>query len=924
MDLGNVLAKFTAPGPIETRAELDTALEELLEVMAASRDEIPLLLDILMNGTQGLLEAVLVSDGHNAYTFRNRITKALRKSLATSTPVFRACADRLGAFLISIPRHIALDRSVMKDYNAYVAATTDLDPTEVEENVAKMSALGPTFPTKTGKRESRHARTNSTNRVSSTKATSESTMKANSLSSSGPNASSNIPKLLTTFLENFFTACVNAETEGLAIDSLFATLIPDDSRVSSDAVPTNSAAPIPATPSVDSAPGPSYSKPGASTQLHYLSIKQEDIIKYLNHASKPTSGNWPVVVSQRGIKRLREYVHDQKDVFLRIEKKIKQLCVGFFSPENQMSLLPQNSGIPIYTANLEDSLRLIYHIDFGAPTSATDKESQFIRVFGVFHESEVDVKFWGSVAAQLGRRGREYIERCNDREQTRIRFKGVETIPPKISTPLDVSQWNKEGADIEVDESYFLELHRVLALEKFVPLSRTFFEAIQKFDEQSFMFAVSSSEYRIITHPSSCLVLGRSGTGKTTCMLFRMAVLEMDSRESQRPTRQMFVTQSRTLASKVRQDWTKLLQTEKNEVIAGPGAPMPELSLVDIDETAEENGGLPSKFSELEDSHFPVFLTYDQLCRLLEADYGIKFNPLTDMMAFRASRGAQQQGPMRQPLVSFEYFESNIWPRFDEGIKRGLHPILVYSEFMGVIKGSEASRHYPKHFLDRQAYESQSSRTHFGDPTERSRIYTLFEAYLKLRPPASYDIADRVHSLLSEVEERGLPGIPADYLYVDEAQDHLILDAALLRRVCPNPEGLFFAGDTAQTISVGSTFRFSELKAFLYRLEREDELVKRGSRKPVNPQFFQLSTNYRSHSGIVKSAAYLVRLIISYFGQCIDSLAPEASLVDISAHKPVFFLRREDQNDFLRLISDPISGKIGLGANQGMWFLSVA
>lgn len=30
---------------------------------------------------------------------------------------------------------------------------------------------------------------------------------------------------------------------------------------------------------------------------------------------------------------------------------------------------------------------------------------------------------------------------------------------------------------------------------------------------------------------------------------------------------------------------------------------------------------------------------------------------------------------------------------------------------------------------------------------------------------------------------------------------------------------MFWAGDTAQTISVGSAFRFNDLKAFLYRYE---------------------------------------------------------------------------------------------------------
>lgn len=75
------------------------------------------------------------------------------------------------------------------------------------------------------------------------------------------------------------------------------------------------------------------------------------------------------------------------------------------------------------------------------------------------------------------------------------------------------------------------------------------------------------------------------------------------------------------------------------------------------------------------------------------------------------------------------------------------------------------------------------------------------------------------------------------YSYVDEAQDNLLIDAlgtfgatangrrsltisrAVLRTLCRNPNGMFWAGDTAQTISVGSAFRFNDLKSFLYRYE---------------------------------------------------------------------------------------------------------
>ena len=75
--------------------------------------------------------------------------------------------------------------------------------------------------------------------------------------------------------------------------------------------------------------------------------------------------------------------------------------------------------------------------------------------------------------------------------------------------------------------------------------------------------------------------------------------------------------------------------------------------------------------------------------------------------------------------------------------------------------------------------------------------------------------------------------------YVDEVQDNLLIDAkgghistsiqiesshfcSVLRAICRNPDGQFWAGDTAQTISVGSSFRFDDLKAFLHRSEASD------------------------------------------------------------------------------------------------------
>ena len=145
-------------------------------------------------------------------------------------------------------------------------------------------------------------------------------------------------------------------------------------------------------------------------------------------------------------------------------------------------------------------------------------------------------------------------------------------------------------------------------------------------------------------------------------------------------------------------------------------------------------------------------------------------------------------------------------------------------------------------------------------------------------------------------------GQPVDFLYVDEAQDNLLIDLlskylpsiittqliiyAVLRILCCNADGLFWAGDTAQTISMGSSFKFNDLKAFLHRVER-----KRVSEALVGvqetPAFFQLTVNYRSHSGIVNCAHTLIDLISKFWPDSIDNLAAERAIV--GGVKPVFF-----------------------------------
>lgn len=139
------------------------------------------------------------------------------------------------------------------------------------------------------------------------------------------------------------------------------------------------------------------------------------------------------------------------------------------------------------------------------------------------------------------------------------------------------------------------------------------------------MHCNSSQEQEIIENASSCYVIGRSGTGKTTTILFKMLGIERaweqspDMWDGERP-RQIFVTKSRVLATKV-EDYFSQLMLSLNAASHSPEElqtmginPEKEMEFIDLDDIDQWRPDLPRKFSELADENFPLFITYDQVC----------------------------------------------------------------------------------------------------------------------------------------------------------------------------------------------------------------------------------------------------------------------------------------------------------------------
>ncbi|KAF8060885.1 hypothetical protein FPV67DRAFT_312197 [Lyophyllum atratum] len=598
-------------------------------------------------------------------------------------------------------------------------------------------------------------------------------------------------------------------------------------------------------------------------------------------------GEWRILISTRADGDLREARRKDRKTFAIIVKKIKELSNGHFSDDNQKRLNGPNTDVPIFEAKMTRDTRLVYQVD-----SISDYDShverQVLRVFGIYTHAQLDNRLWDSIGRQLGKKGREYRRRCMHRE--RPTHSGDNVYMPGTFPPLEIEA-APDPITIDLPPDDLDQIHSLLVLEKYLTFSQELLHSILADLDVAFPFQVSPQEKEIIEHPYSCYVLGRSGTGKTTTMLFKMLWIErtfqLNSNDVAKP-RQIFVTKSRVLAGKVEEYFLKLLDSlktasqspqELRKLIQARKVQSEDDNLVDIDDEGTWRSDLPLRFSELQDSHFPLFLTFDRLCDLVEADFDLED---------RIYNVKESKEP--RTFVFYDHFLLEYWPHFPQPLVKGLDPALVFSEIIGIIKGSEETIG-SLGYLDWSKYEELSERTQSTFASQRSVIYSVFEAYqAQKRQRGDFDAADRTHGILRSLTKHGVIGQKIDQLYVDEAQDNLLIDALLLRSLSCNTDGLFWAGDTAQTISVGSSFRFNDLKAFLFRIEKrrlEHQSRSEAAYRVQNPpKSFQLATNYRSHAGIVNCAHSVIELITRFWPYSIDTLAPEKGIVE--GLKPVF------------------------------------
>ncbi|EIN13221.1 hypothetical protein PUNSTDRAFT_128910 [Punctularia strigosozonata HHB-11173 SS5] len=648
-------------------------------------------------------------------------------------------------------------------------------------------------------------------------------------------------------------------------------------------------------------PGPA---PHAARTVGYERNQPTNSAIYFDHADG--FGDWWILISGRTEKMLRETTKKDPTTFAIIVNKIKDLSHGHFSRDNQRPLTAHTTDVPIYAAWVTGDLRLVYHIGC-IPDIGTERERQVIKVFGIYTHAQLDQRFWSAVGTYLAEKGHgEFKNRCTYRVKPRSNGDDVFS-PGFFPSVADSAKRGGIPELVDVADGYHEELSSLLVFEKYAALSQAFLNDVLKNKEVVHPYLLSAQEQEIVNHPYSCYVIGRSGTGKTTVMLFKMFAVESNWRTDQysgvtRP-RQIFLTQSRILAEKVAEYFAKLSDSLTSNA-SSPRSPKYSKLPRDADHMNDLRNDLPRRFSQLRDEHFPLFVTYSMLCSMVEADY------LTDEVhETRQARHSEnlvwtvKDQQERPNFISLREFVHLYWAHFPSSLRKGIDPALVWNEFMGVIKGSEQAHLSERHILDKESYLNLSARSCPTFAQQRDVVYELFERYEEKRIRMGHrDAADRTHCLLGFLR-RGIRGKKIDFLYVDEVQDNLLIEILLLRMLCANPHGLVLAGDTAQTISAGSSFRFNDIKAFLHRNEersRSNSLLSIAVPQPHPMAGF-----------ILRDTQSIVELITRLWPYAIDALDPERALVD--GIKPIFFHGEISCEQFFR---ESVGELVEFGADQ--------
>ncbi len=192
-------------------------------------------------------------------------------------------------------------------------------------------------------------------------------------------------------------------------------------------------------------------------------------------------------------------------------------------------------------------------------------------------------------------------------------------------------------------------------------------------------------------------------------------------------------------------------------------------------------------------------------------------------------------------------------------------------------------------------------------------MYDEFEKYEMFKKEKGlWDDCDRVCNLLlrfensNRVDPAVLDRVRRSKIYVDEIQDYTQIEC-LVFFYLGGPESLFLAGDSAQSVVEGTEFRFEEIRRVGHFVAGAGS--DRARRKLVPQKHKTVNINFRSHAGILNTAAAFLDVLFKYFPGSAEQLKKDRGLFQGS--RPGF-LHNVDTKQLALLLSDNLRGTVVL------------
>ncbi|KAF8445555.1 hypothetical protein BDZ91DRAFT_803569 [Kalaharituber pfeilii] len=542
-------------------------------------------------------------------------------------------------------------------------------------------------------------------------------------------------------------------------------------------------------------------------------------------------GPWRVCLSEKAFQDTLASIKDGH--FTMITRKLRELASGNWdlkSLRQQQMILGQadeKEHVPLWGAVYGSNGRILWQVNVGFDEDY-DTDSQIITIWRIGDSSEIQ----GSIRDVL------QLHKAYSTSDIQRRFVSLlqfPVLPKKYFGPA------KQESDEPGLDKTVLEAQETLMSNKMYCVTEKVLNRIfmgREPDYMAFPFELSHKQMEIIKHSNTATFI-------------------------------IFLTRSTYLAHKL-QDYLERLVVSQLGTFPDSAKTLGELK------EAQNNPLELLTLENIDDNKFPIVCTFHDLFNFLEKI--ISLNDREDLMGCRPGEVSFMGKGAR--VIDYNIYRHQYWQKHIDDCKERFEPDLVFSEILGIIKGStSAKRNFQP--LSREEYLELSARKAiFTD--SKNTIYDIYQNYeAKKRSLGDIDDIDRVTYLLRSLEKdqsskRTVQSL-FDEIYIDEIQDKKLLEIDLLLTLIRNPHGIHFAADAAKCIFRDNTFRIPDVKVRFYEhfIAMANEARQASWAKP---ELFTLSKNYKTHQGILSLAADIAHLLSNVFPSQIDILPPEVGV----------------------------------------------